>query len=42
MTNDRQNSPPPDDNQLIAERRDKLGAIRAQAKANGGAAFPND
>ena len=37
-----QNPPPPDDNQLIAERRDKLGAIRAQAKANGGAAFPND
>ncbi len=42
MTDDRQSAPPPDANQLIAERRDKLGAIRAQAKANGGAAFPND
>jgi lysyl-tRNA synthetase class 2 len=31
-----------DDNQLIAERREKLAAIRAHAKANGGAAFPND
>ena len=37
-----QSPPPPDDNQLIAERRDKLGAIRAQAKAAGAAAFPND
>jgi len=34
--------PPTDDNQLIAERREKLAAIRAQAKATGGAAFPND
>ncbi|MBE2242532.1 MAG: lysine--tRNA ligase [Burkholderiaceae bacterium] len=30
------------DTPLIAERRDKLAAIRAQAKANGQAAFPND
>ncbi|EHR72945.1 lysyl-tRNA synthetase (class II) [Burkholderiales bacterium JOSHI_001] len=29
--------PPPDDNKLIAERREKLAAIRAQ-----GVAFPND
>jgi lysyl-tRNA synthetase, class II len=33
---------PPDDNSLIQERRDKLTAIRARAKAAGGAAFPND
>ncbi|HEX5686701.1 MAG TPA: lysine--tRNA ligase [Ideonella sp.] len=31
-----------DDNQLIAERREKLAAIRVQAKASGAAAFPND
>jgi len=31
-----------DENQLIAERREKLAAIRAQAKASGSAAFPND
>ena len=42
MTDDRQNPPPLDDNQLITERRDKLATIRAQAKATGGAAFPND
>ena len=38
------NTPPegPDDNQLIAERREKLAAIRAAAKASGGSAFPND
>lgn len=35
-------TPPTDDNQLIAERREKLAAIRAQAKATGTAAFPND
>ena len=35
-------TPPTDDNQLIAERREKLAAIRAQAKATGAAAFPND
>ncbi len=40
-----QSPPPPittDENQLIAERREKLAAIRAQAKASGSAAFPND
>ncbi len=37
-----QSTAPPDDNQLITERRDKLATIRAHAKANGGAAFPND
>jgi len=31
-----------DDNQLIAERREKLAALREQARASGGAAFPND
>jgi len=31
-----------DDNQLMAERREKLAAIRLHAKATGGAAFPND
>ena len=31
-----------DDSSLIAERREKLAAIRAQAKATGIAAFPND
>jgi lysyl-tRNA synthetase class 2 len=35
-------TPPTDDNQLIAERREKLAALRAQAKAAGTAAFPND
>ena len=45
-----QNAPTPattvtvvvDDNQLIAERREKLAAIREQARAQGTAAFPND
>jgi len=31
-----------DDNQLIQERRDKLQALRARAKAAGTATFPND
>ncbi|MDO9071989.1 MAG: lysine--tRNA ligase [Rubrivivax sp.] len=31
-----------DDNQLIAERREKLQALRAEAARNGTAAFPND
>jgi lysyl-tRNA synthetase class 2 len=31
-----------DDNKLIAERREKLGQLRAQAKAAGVAVFPND
>jgi lysyl-tRNA synthetase class 2 len=35
-------TPPTDDNQLIAERREKLAALRAQARATGTAAFPND
>ena len=33
---------PADDNTLIAERREKLAAIRAAAKQAGSAAFPND
>jgi lysyl-tRNA synthetase class 2 len=32
----------PDDNALIAERREKLAALRAEAKRQGTAAFPND
>ena len=37
-----QNPPPQDENQLIAERRDKLRALR-EAQAQGhGVAFPND
>ena len=35
-------TPAHDDNQLIAERREKLAAVRAKAQAQGGAAFPND
>ncbi len=31
-----------EDNQLIAERREKLQALRAEAAARGAAAFPND
>ena len=31
-----------DDNKLITERREKLGGLRAQAKATGQAVFPND
>ncbi len=31
-----------DDNQLIAERREKLQALRAEAARQGAAAFPND
>ena len=33
---------PDDDNQLIAERREKLAALREQARASGQAVFPND
>lgn len=33
---------PHDENKLIAERRDKLKALREQAQAQGVAAFPND
>jgi lysyl-tRNA synthetase, class II len=32
----------PDDNQLIAERREKLTALREQARTAGTAVFPND
>ncbi|WP_374567928.1 lysine--tRNA ligase [Ideonella sp.] len=35
-------TPPTDDNQLIAERREKLAALRAQAREQGRAVFPND
>ncbi|MBI5268261.1 MAG: lysine--tRNA ligase [Burkholderiales bacterium] len=35
-------TPAADDNQLIAERREKLAQLRVQAKAEGRAAFPND
>ncbi|MET0208518.1 MAG: lysine--tRNA ligase [Burkholderiaceae bacterium] len=35
-------APAHDDNQLIAERREKLAAIRAKAKEKGVSAFPND
>ena len=34
--------PSPEDNQLIAERREKLAELRAAAKAAGQAVFPND
>lgn len=33
---------PQDENKLIAERREKLKALRESSKANGGVAFPND
>ena len=36
------NPPAADDNALIAERREKLAAIRAKAKAHGTVPFPND
>jgi lysyl-tRNA synthetase class 2 len=42
MTEVHASAPAPDDNQLIAERREKLAAMRAQAKAKGIAVFPND
>ncbi|MEY2952731.1 MAG: hypothetical protein RLZZ401_818, partial [Pseudomonadota bacterium] len=35
-------SPPVNDNQLMAERREKLASIRANQKAGLGVAFPND
>src|SRR3569623_1173548 len=35
-------TPPQDENQLIAERREKLKALREAQKQGGGAAFPND
>ena len=33
---------PQDENQLIAERREKLKALREQVREQGGVAFPND
>jgi len=42
MSHDTQAPAAPDDNQLIAERREKLAGMRAQAKAAGTAVFPND
>ena len=38
----RQEAAQPEENQLMAERREKLKALRAQASAAGVAAFPND
>ncbi|WP_120966584.1 MULTISPECIES: lysine--tRNA ligase [unclassified Comamonas] len=37
-----ENTAPQDENKLIAERREKLKALREHAKAQGVAAFPND
>ena len=37
-----ENTAPQDENKLIAERREKLKALREHAKAQGIAAFPND
>ncbi len=42
MTDAHAAAPAPDDNQLIAERREKLAALRTAAKAKGTAVFPND
>ncbi|PKO24503.1 MAG: lysine--tRNA ligase [Betaproteobacteria bacterium HGW-Betaproteobacteria-8] len=39
---EQENLPVVDENHVIAERREKLKAIREAAKANGAAAFPND
>ncbi len=39
---EQENLPVVDENHVIAERREKLKAIREAAKANGTAAFPND
>lgn len=33
---------PQDENQLIAERREKLKALREQVREQGGVTFPND
>jgi lysyl-tRNA synthetase, class II len=35
-------APPADENQLIAERREKLKALREAQRQGKGAAFPND
>ena len=42
MSHDQTPPLPPDDNQLIAERREKLATLRADAKLEGRAVFPND
>lgn len=42
MSQDPTSAPPADDNQLIAERREKLSALREQARAASTAVFPND
>ncbi len=42
MTQNPPSTPATDENQLIAERREKLAAIREQARREGKAAFPND
>jgi lysyl-tRNA synthetase class 2 len=39
---DQQTTPPVDENQLIAERREKLKALRAAHQNGAGPAFPND
>jgi lysyl-tRNA synthetase, class II len=39
---DQNQTPPQDENHVIAERRQKLAAIRAQAKSKGENPFPND
>ena len=39
---EQENLPVVDENHVIAERREKLKAIREAAKSNGAAAFPND
>ncbi|HJV68250.1 MAG TPA: lysine--tRNA ligase, partial [Ideonella sp.] len=42
MSHDQPTPPTADDNQLIAERREKLATLRQHAKATGTAVFPND
>ncbi|NDY92595.1 lysine--tRNA ligase [Ideonella livida] len=42
MSHDHTPPTAPDDNQLIAERREKLAALRAKAAGTGEAVFPND
>jgi len=44
MTDQAASPPPPatDTNQLIAERREKLSALRERSKRDGGVPFPND
>jgi len=42
MSEQERPTPPQDDNQLIAERREKLKALRESQKQGKGVAFPND